>query len=279
MANTIFRKHGSSDLPLESEFTNMHPLISWRSVVAGLLIAFFCMVGFLGLGMAFGGISLDQDTSVRSAGMFTGTWFLISALLSLFIGSYFAARVSKFQTGRIGSAQGLVIAALFLGFFLYQMMSAIGSIGSATGSLIGRGANMAGAGIGKLADSPAVGNMVEDAMGDLNLRSDPEQVATGVASRLIRGDTEGAKNYLSRQSGITPEEANVRITQMKTQVDQAIDRTKQGAAMVLKSTGWSLFLLVVLGALSAVFGGSLGSVANYRKPLTRREYSSQAVRA
>ncbi len=138
---------------------------------------------------------------------------------------------------------------------------------------------MAGAGIGKLADSPAVGNMVEDAMGDLNLRSDPEQVATGVASRLIRGDTEGAKNYLSRQSGITPEEANVRITQMKTQVDQAIDRTKQGAAMVLKSTGWSLFLLVVLGALSAVFGGSLGSVANYRKPLTRREYSSQAVRA
>jgi hypothetical protein len=279
MANTIFGKHGSSALPLESDSSNMHPLISWRSVIAGLLIAFFCMVGFLGLGLAFGGISMDEDTSAKSMGIFTGAWFLISVLLSIFVGSYFAARVSKFQTGRIGSAQGLVIAALFLGFFLYHMLSAIGSIGSATGSMIGKGASMAGAGIDKLADNPAVGNMVEDAVGDLNLRADPKQVATGVTTRLIRGDTEGAKNYLSRQSGITPEEANMRITQLKTQLDQTIDRTKEGAATALKSTGWSLFLLVVLGALSAIFGGSLGSVANYRKPLSRRDYSTQTVHA
>lgn len=98
---------------LESDLATSHPLISWRSVVAGLLIAFFTMIGLLGLGMGIGGISMSEETGIQGAGMFTGIWFTVSVLISLFLGSYFAARVSKFQYGRIGSAQGLVIAACF----------------------------------------------------------------------------------------------------------------------------------------------------------------------
>lgn len=42
----------NDDLALESDIASMHPLISWRSVIAGTLIAFFSMIGLLGLGMA-----------------------------------------------------------------------------------------------------------------------------------------------------------------------------------------------------------------------------------
>ncbi|MBA2403634.1 MAG: hypothetical protein H0V66_02600 [Bdellovibrionales bacterium] len=265
------------DTFLDSEYQSMHPLLSWRSVVAGLVIAGFFMIGLMGLGMAFGGIGMEDGTSAKSAGLFSGIWFLASALISLFVGSYFAARISKFQSGRVGSAQGLVIAALFLGMFLYQTISAIGGIGSLTGSLLGKTAGMVGTGVEKMSDSPMVKNMVEDNMGDLNLRSDPQDVATGIAGRVIRGDTEGAKNYLAREAGIPPEEADRRIAAAKTKIDQSLDQARNVAATGLKSAGWSLFLLVVLGGISGVLGGSLGSVANFKKPLANREFREQRV--
>jgi hypothetical protein len=259
------------DRPLEIETINSHALISFRSIVAGLLIAAFCMLGLLGLGLAFGGIGMDQDTSAKSAGIFTGVWFLVSALLSIFVGSYFAARISKFRTGRIGSAQGLVIAALFLGFFLYQTVSAIGSLGSAAGSIVGKSGTMIAQGAQQASQndqvSNAVSSMAEDTLGNLNLKQDPTVVARGVGTRLYRGDTEGAKNYLAMQAGISPLEADARINQAKANIDKFVADTKEATGTALRSAGWSLFLLVILGALSAVGGGALGSVANFRKPL------------
>jgi hypothetical protein len=259
------------DRPLEIETINSHALISFRSIVAGLLIAAFCMLGLLGLGLAFGGIGMDQDTSAKSAGIFTGVWFLVSALLSIFVGSYFAARISKFRTGRIGSAQGLVIAALFLGFFLYQTVSAIGSLGSAAGSIVGKSGSMIAQGAQQASQndqvSNAVSSMAEDTLGNLNLKQDPTVVARGVGTRLYRGDTEGAKNYLAMQAGISPLEADARINQAKANIDKFVADTKEATGTALRSAGWSLFLLVILGALSAVGGGALGSVANFRKPL------------
>ena len=214
------------DTGLESDTLAMHPLMSWRSVMAGVLIAFFVMTGLLGLGMAFGGIGLNKETTLQNAGLFTGVWFLVSALISLFAGSYFAARVSKFKTGRVGSAQGLVIAALFLGFFLYQMLSAIGSAGSLAKDVTQNPAL-----------NRAIASFTEDAVGDLNLRSNSEVVAQGLGSRLLQGDTEGAKNYLASHSAITSEEADARILSLKAKIDNTLAETKEAAAAALRSTG------------------------------------------
>jgi hypothetical protein len=259
--------------PLEIDSINPHALISFRAIVAGLLVAMFTFIGLVGLGLAFGGMRMDQETTAQSAGIFSGIWFIISVLLALFVGSYFAARISKFRTGRVGSLQGLVIAALFIGFFMYQTLVMIGSAGLAIGSLIGRSGSMIAGGIERASESPqiyqAVSNLTEDALGDLNLRSPPNEVAQGVAARLIRGDSESAKNYLSRQAGITPTEADAKIAQMKGQVDQYVANAKEATATAIKSAGWTLFLLVALGSLAAIGGGALGSVINFRKPLVR----------
>jgi len=267
----IYQTRTTSTAPLETDHLNMHALISWRSIVAGLLVTLFAMTGLIGLGLAIGGISLDADTSAKSAGLFSGIWFLASAIISLFAGSYFAARVSKFRTSRIGSAQGLVIAALFLGLVLWQTMAAIGAAGNAVGSIIGKTGEVAVAGAEKAGRSPAISNTVsnitESALGDLNLKSDPTTVAQGLGTRLVRGDTEGAKRYLAYQSGMTVAEADQRIATMRADVDKAVNDAKEATAVALKSTGWTLFGLVVLGALAAVGGGAIGSMANFRKPL------------
>jgi hypothetical protein len=254
----------------DADYSASHPLISWRSVVAGFIISLFFMVGFIGLGMAFGGIGMYDGTTAANAGVFSGIWFFASALISLFVGSYFAARISKFQSGRVGSAQGLVIAALFLGMFIYQSIGAIGGISRMTGSVLGKTVGFVGASTDTLSSSPMVRDVIEDSLGDLNLRSSPQRVVTGVASRLIKGNAEGAKTYLAAQAGISVAEADKRISAAKANVDKALISAREGAATALKTAGWSLFFLVFLGAISSVLGGSLGSLKNFKKPLVRK---------
>jgi len=250
---------------------NTHALISFRAIAAGLLLTMFVMIGLTGLGLAFGGISMDEETTVRGVGMFSGIWFIASVFISLFLGSYFASRVSKFRMGRVGSVQGLVIASLFLVFFLYQLVSALGTAGLAVGSLLGKTGRVIALSAEKMENYPAVRNTIrhlsEDALGDLNLRSGLQVVAEGIGSRILRGNTEGAKNYLAREAGITPTEADARIAQMKAKVDEYVSNAKEATATALRSTGWTLFFLVVLGGLAGILGGGLGSVVNFRKPL------------
>lgn len=272
--SALFGKRGN-DLPLESDSSNMHPLISWRSTIAGLLISFLTMAGLVGLGLAFGGIGLDDGTTAKNASIFTGVWFVFSAIISIFVGSYFAARISKFQTGRIGSAQGLVICSIFLGFFMYQTVMTIGSAGRMAGGMLGSTASLVGSSADRLARSPMVSHIVEDAIGDLKLRTPPRSVATGLASRMVRGDVEGAKNYLSVQAGISPAEADTRIAALRSRVDRVVEEARMGIASALQSAGWSLFFIVILGSGAAVGGGALGSVANFRKPLIRHDLVAQ----
>jgi hypothetical protein len=263
MADATTRAHA-----LETDVAPMHALVSWRAIVAGLLIALLSLAILVSLGMAVGGIGLGGGTTAQNAGLFTGLWFIVSALISLFLGSYFAARVSKFHTNRVGSAQGLVIASIFFGLFLWQTFSAVTWAGNtATGAVtsVAQGAQQA-------AGSPVVGNVannvVEDAVADLQLKVDPQTAVTGIATRLVQGDVDGAKAYLARVSNLSQQEVDQRIDQVQAKLSATMKKAANTAATALQATGWSLFALLVLGSLAAVGGGALGSRANWRKPLT-----------
>jgi hypothetical protein len=88
-----------------------------------------------------------------------------------------------------------------------------------------------------------------------------------VASRLLRGDQESAKNYLARQASLSPGEADARIAQVKAKADAAIAKAKETAAIALKGAGWTVFLLIFLGMFGACVGGLLGTKANERYTL------------
>lgn len=253
---------------LESDSISLHPLVSWRSVIAGLLIAFLCMAILMSLGLAIGGVSLsNMGTDASNAGRASGIWFLIASLISVFAGSYYAARISKFHTHRIGSAQGLVITSLFFGLFMWQGISAIGWAGNKmTGAVSGAASTM-----GQASDNPVVSGVVEDAIGDLNLKSSPQTVVSGVVTRLLRGDHEGAKNYLAMQAGVTPQEADRRIADLRGRVDTAMIQVRATAAKAMQGAGLMIFATLVLGCVAAIGGGALGSRANLRRPLTRDE--------
>lgn len=269
---------------LESDIATMHPLLSWRSIIAGLLVSFFVMAGLLGLGFAIGGISMNEDTTLSSFGTFTSLWFGASALVSLFAGSFFATRISKFQNSFIGSAQGLIIASLFLGFFVYQAGALVGNVGSVAGSVIGGTAEVAkaaGQGVSEASQNPAVretfNRVLRNTIGDLNLQSNVETVAINVGNRLLRGDEEGAVDYLSMETGISRAEAEQRLSGLRIQAEEAVGDAKNIAGDALKTTGWTLFLLVLFGAFSSVGGGVLASRLNLRSPLSLRQAEAGTI--
>lgn len=244
-------------------------LVSWKSVAAGFLVTLFTMTALLGLGMAFGSIGLDDETSAKGASVFTGIWFLVSTLVSIFVGSYYSARLSAYRVPKVGAANGLLIACLFILFFLIQAFSAIGTIGRSAGTLVG---NMAIGATEMAARNPQstgmVANYVEEQFMNLELRSSPQVVASGVASRVINGNFQGAQNYLAYQANISSADAQARVAQLRAEASRLVDEAKAAAATALKATGWSLFFLIFFSTIAAIIGGYLGSRTNIAHPIT-----------
>ena len=256
-----------------------HALLSWRSVLAGLLVAFLTYIVLMSLGAGIGANNLVGviNNADKEAGnglaVGAGIWVLISAFISRGVGSYFAARLSHFVTARVGWAQGIVIAALFFGALIMETTTTIGAIGGGIGSLAGAIGNKTG----DLLKNPEVQSTVERGLGGLNLRNDPDIVAQGVAVRLMRGDEESARNYFAYQANMTRPEADARFEQLKNDFNAKAKDAGVAAAKGVSAAGWGLFITLVLGTFFAGLGGSLGSRANLRKPLTDEDYAGQTA--
>lgn len=265
---------------LIEEPVGTHPLISWRSMIAGLLIALLCYMIFLTLGVAVGGVGLIDgvDSDARGVGLMVGAWAIVSAALSLFIGGYFAARVSKFAAPLVGSAQALVISSLFFGIIAFEIAMTAGMAAGLAGRALGGLAAAAGRGASDVVSSPVVMDAVDQSLEGLQLRSAPDVVAQGVAVRLIRGEPQAALNYLARQSGQSPAQLQSRIDTLQAQVQTALTDAGQNAARALAAAAWSLVATMVIGLLAAVAGGFLGARSNVTKPLSRTEPGFRRMR-
>jgi len=245
--------------------------ISWRAIFAGVFISLLVYFILTFLGLAIGGSTLqgliEGRESVAGLGIGTGIWIVLSCLISLFVGAYYAGRVSGLITIKIGRVQGLVISALFFGFLFSQLGAAVGSIGQGAGSML----KGIGSAAGDVSKNPQVQETVNKALGDLNLKSPPDEVAQGLTVRLLRGDTTGARNYLARQAGISQAEAQRRIDGFQQDFQNAARQAGSTAAKAVSIAGWTLFGTTLLGTLFAMLGGGIGTAANLKRPLSRTD--------
>ncbi len=242
-------------------------LICWKSTLAGFAISLMTFSGLVALAIAFGGIGLSDGATAENAGLFAAISLLVSIVVAVFVGSYFSVRVARFKVDMVGSAQGLVLAALVCVFMVWGSFAAVGLVGKAAAQFTGAAAVAAISSANANIDSAAFENMAEDALGSTQLKSEPAVVVRGLSSRLMRGDQEGAKNYLAAQAGLTPEEATARVALVKQKVDETMLKTREAVATAMKTAGWSVFLLVILSGMSAVVGGLLATIANTRHTL------------
>ena len=257
-------------MPTEEQLVHHHHhLICWRSILAGLFVAFvsFLLLSSLGAGVAGftaeGLINKEEGGSALATG--AGLWLGLSIIASLFCGGYFAVRISHFMTSRIGAAQGLVIASVF---FVALVFGAGQLIGGVAGGL-GKVAQAAGDGASSLSNNPAIQDTVNKALANTNLKSDPAEVLQGLTLRLLQGDTESAKNYYAYQSGLAPAEVDAKLSQMRSDFDVAVKRVSEKTAHAVGDTGLMLFVVVLLGLISAAVGGRTGAHANVQHPFAK----------
>ncbi len=252
--------------------------VSWRAIFAGAFISMLCYSILMSLGIAIGSASLrgliQGSNSGEALGVTSALWLVFSILISLFLGSYSAGRVSGLISMGVGRVQGVVIAALFFAVMLFQVGATIGSIGRGIGSTVGT----LGGAAGDVSKNPKVQETIRNALGGLNLKSSPETVAQVLATRLLNGDQAGARDYLASQTGLSRVQADQKIQTFKTDLQNTLKNIGGTTAQVVSIASWTLFGSLILGSIASMLGGASGASVNISRTLGSARPDQRSIR-
>lgn len=269
--------------------------ISWGAVLAGVIIALAVQLVLSMLGVGVGASTIDptRGTSpeASSLGVGAGIWWVVSALLALFAGSWFAGRLAGMPTRMEGMLHGLVtwgLTTLLLIYFLTTAVSnlvggAFGVVGSAlqsvgqtagsaaqTGAQTPQGQNAIGqlqSQVQQLFDRYGqqinqAGQQVQQASQDPQVRTVLQKAITAGPDQLTPQDREAAISALQQHAGMSRQEAEGQLTRWQQQYREAVQTARQAgertADAVTKAALWS-FAALLLGAIVAAVGGMLGA--------------------
>ena len=241
-------------------------LISWKSAFAGLLVAIMSFVALVSLGAGFVGSTAEgmihREHMGASLATGTGLYLGFAVVVALFCGSYFALRISRFLTTKVGVAHGLVIGSAFFLILLFGLGNMIGGVASGFGSL----AKSAGAEVSDLMGNPQVQDSFNRALGTSQLRTDPKIFAEGMASRFVQGDMESAKDYFAYETNQSRADVDAKVNELQAQFQANVKAAGERTARALRDTGFTLFVVFVLGWIGAMLGGYFGAYSNVERP-------------
>jgi hypothetical protein len=271
--------------------------ISWGAIVAGVVVVLVVQMVLMLLGLAIGTATIDPaaaDTPEASTlGIGGGVWWLASTAIAVFAGGWVAGRLAGVPSRTDGLLHGVVTWAVATLVAIYLLSTAIGGlVGGAFGAL-GNAAQAVGQGTQSLASTamqvlpddirsqaerlfdraPAVAGQVQNeaqqtqqAAGTDNMLEAVQRVVRGVQEGASQQDRDAALNVISQQAGIPREEAEQRLEQFQTTYNEYAQRTAEQARQAAQAAAetvaqvsfWSVVALV-LGAILAAVGGSLGT--------------------
>jgi hypothetical protein len=118
--------------------SEQHLHISWRAVLAGIVVALAVDVLLSLLGFAVGLTAFEPTAgAAKGVGMGIGIWLIITAIASVFAGAYFGARVAGDPWRGDGVAHGLMVWAGFVLLSLWLVGSGAGKILNTASGLAG----------------------------------------------------------------------------------------------------------------------------------------------
>ncbi len=110
------------------------PRLSWGSVIAGVILSSIVYLIMSVLGTAIGASllsPLSQPNPLHGFGFGSGVWVIVTTVLAVFIGSYFAGRCAPV----LGWLHGLLSWAVMTLLIVFGMTSLIGGAVSTVGSV------------------------------------------------------------------------------------------------------------------------------------------------
>jgi hypothetical protein len=267
--------------------------ISWGALFAGAFaaIASWALLSVLGMAIGLSTVDQGQAGTLRFAGVFSGWWGAVSALVALFVGGLVAARASGTSSRGAGALHGFVTWALTAVAGAWLVVSLAGSL---MGGLLSAGkvaVQAGGAAVGAATQAggkvtQALGLDADDAVAPINQRLQAEgrptitaqqlQAAAGEAVKQAastgRIDREQLVQALSTQTNLSRDDAEAladrvqaQLQERRSQATAAISSAKEKAAAgatraadVTAKAMWGAFVALLLGLIAAVGGGLVG---------------------
>ena len=134
--------------------------ISWGAVFAGVLVSLAIFITLQILGAGIGASTLDltgtETSSPRAYGIGAAVWWLITGLISLFIGGWVAGRLGWLPQKLDRVLHGLTTWALFYVVMFWLVTTTLSALVGGGLSTLGQAASGAAQAAGQAASSPQV---------------------------------------------------------------------------------------------------------------------------
>jgi hypothetical protein len=222
--------------------------ISWGAIIAGLIVALVTQILLTMLGVAIGAATIDplyEQRPLEGLGTGAAIWWVVSSLISLFLGGCVAGRLAGVPRKGDGALHGIIMwGTATLITFLLAGTALSGLFGGAFSAL--RQASNQGAPPSQLG---------EQIKGELQQRGVNVDQMQQKAEQKLDQAAQKAENA-AQQGRLDP------------QTEQQARETGQKAATgTAKAALWG-FIGLLLGALMAAWGGSAAAPREFRTVTT-----------
>jgi hypothetical protein len=138
------------------------PRVSWGAVFTGVVISLVIYLVMSVLGTAIGASllsPLSEPNPVRGFGFGSGVWLIVTTVVSVFGGAYFAGRCAPV----LGWLHGLLAWAVMILFVVFEMATLIGGAVSVAGNVASAGATAGAAATQSDAGNDAIASLTQQA--------------------------------------------------------------------------------------------------------------------
>jgi hypothetical protein len=262
--------------PAATDTQEHHSYVDWASVIAGIVLASAISLVLLtfgsAIGLSFADFDANPDANPLWVAIAAASWLLWVQISSFMAGGYITGRLrrrfhdaSEHESDVRDGAHGLLVWA---GALIIGAMIAVSGIGAAANA-IGSAVSTATTAASNVADGAAAGLDPQAYFVDTLFRA-PAGAAPAADAADFRGEatrilangaltgtvTDADRAYLaqlvSTNTGLTPEEANARVTEVMTTVDQAKAQAAAVAENARKMTVLGAFIVAASLLVSAV---------------------------
>jgi pyruvate/2-oxoglutarate dehydrogenase complex dihydrolipoamide acyltransferase (E2) component len=227
--------------------------VRWGAVFAGLVITVVTQMLLTLLGLAIGFTAVDprEGAPGRGLGIGAAIWGVLSLLVSLYVGSFLAGRLSGVLRRGDGALNGVLVWAVSLLAMVYFVSTGVSSLLSGLFGMVGGVAQTAATVAGQgAASATATG------------RDPAEQVRQAARDAGINVDR---VQQQAQQTAQQAQETAQRVGQSGTAENQQAKEAAAKATGYAATGAWSTLLAALLGLGVAAWGGASGARADWER--------------
>ena len=229
--------------------------ISWAAVIAAVIMALALQLVLNMIGAGFGFSAIDplqgETPSAMTFSIAAGIWMIVSSIFALFTGGWLASYLAGVTRDEDGTLHGLVTWGLSTVFVVLFLMTVFGSLLGSTLNGLGYGA-------------AAVAQQVAPSGTATSAPVSAEDIRVLINQLISQGNTQEALiDTVVARTRVSRAEATQAVEQAQQTARVAVDKTAEALAHVML---WGA-LSLILGAMAAGLGGSIGARDSRRIPV------------